>query len=85
MFKKPESVKELYAFFMPNLIKPPGKPSYIFAGIHFDRPGWHIDIYGRPVDDAMIIWFYSHPNRDPNWTMSYDKFMHENATTCIHR
>lgn len=74
MFKKPESVKELYAFFMPNLIKPPGKPSYIFAGIHFDRPGWHVDIYRKRKSNAMAIWLYPHPARAPKWVVCYDKF-----------
>ena len=74
MIKKPTSINELYAFFVPNLIKPPGKPNYICSGIHLDRAGWHIEIYGRSIDDAMIMWFYSHPNRNSKWVMPNDKF-----------
>ena len=74
MDSPPKTLEELYAFFVPNLIKPFMKPSYIFAGIHFDRTGWHIDVYGRPIDDAMIMWFYPHPARGPKWIMSNDKF-----------
>ena len=69
-----ESLNELYAFFAPNLIKPPSKPSCKCSGIRLNRTGWHIEIYGRPSDNAMIVWFYSHPNRGPKWVMSYDKF-----------
>ena len=74
MIKKPTSINELYAFFVPNLIKPPGKPNCICSGIQLDRAGWHIEICGRPIDDTMFMWFYSHPNRDPKWIMRYDKF-----------
>ena len=74
MNKPPKSLDELYAFFVPNLIKPPSKHGYICSGIQLDRPGWHIEIYGRSIDDAIIMWFYSHPNRDPKWVMPNDKF-----------
>ena len=69
----PKTLKELYEFFAPNLIKPPRKHGYICSGIQLDRPGWHTEIYGRPIDDTMFMWFYSHPNRDPKWVMRYDK------------
>ena len=74
MIKTFESLDELYAFFVPNLAKPPYESNCACSGIQLDRPGWHIEIYGRPIDDAMIMWFYSHPNRDPKWVMSNDKF-----------
>ena len=68
-----ESLDGLYAFFVPNLIKPPSKPSCACSGIQLNRPGWHIEIYRR-VDDSFHMWFYPHPNRSPKWAMSYDKF-----------
>ena len=74
MNKQPINIDELYAFFVPNLIKPPMKPNCICSGIQLDRAGWHIEIYGRPTDDAMIIWFYPHPIRGPKWIMSNGKF-----------
>lgn len=74
MIKPSKSLDELYAFFVPNIIKPPQKPHCICSGIQLDRAGWHIEIYSRPIDDALIMWFYPHPNRGPKWAMSYDKF-----------
>lgn len=74
MIKIFESLDELYAFFMPNITKPPQKPLCMCSGIQLDRAGWHIEIYSRPVDNSLIMWFYSHPNRGPKWVMSYDKF-----------
>ena len=70
----PKTFEELYAFFVPNLIKLPMKSNCICSAIQLDRPGWHIEIYGKPADDAMIMWFYSHPNRGPKWVMRNDKF-----------
>lgn len=74
MIKTFESFNELYAFFVPNLIKPPVKSSSICSGIQLDRAGWHIDAYRRPKDDALHMWFYSHPNRGPKWLVWYAKF-----------
>lgn len=74
MIKKFESVNELYAFFVPNLIKPPYTPKCICSGIQLDRPGWHVEIYRRSADASMSMWFYSHPNRGPEWLVWYAKF-----------
>ena len=74
MINQPASIDELYAFFVPNLIKHPYKPNCICSGIQLDRAGWHIDIYRMPRGDIISMWFYPHPNRGPKWAMSYDKF-----------
>lgn len=74
MIKQPANTDELYAFFVPNLIKPPGKSNYVCSGIHLDRTGWHIDIYHRHKNDTMDIWFYPHPMKGPKWVVCYDKF-----------
>lgn len=74
MIKQPANIDELYAFFMPNLIKPPSRHGCISSGDQLDRPGWHIEIYGISSNDAMYLWFYSHPYREPKWVMRYDIF-----------
>ena len=74
MINQPASIDELYAFFVPNLIKYPYKPNCICSGIQLDRPGWHIEIYRRSIDNSLHMWFYPHPNRGPKWAIPYDKF-----------
>ena len=74
MVLPPESPEELYAFFVPNLIKPPAKHGYISSGIQLDRSGWHIEVYHVFKDNALHMWFYTHPNRNPKWASLYDKF-----------
>lgn len=73
MVLPPESPEELYAFFVPNLIKPPAKHGYVSSGIQLDRSGWHIEIYRRHIDDSLFMWSY-HSNGQSKWVMSYDKF-----------
>lgn len=70
----PQTLKELYSFFMLNIIKPPVKPISVCSGIQLDRTGWHVDIYRMPRGDTLSIWFFTHPNRGPKWAKSYDKF-----------
>jgi hypothetical protein len=70
----PESPEELYAFFVPNLIKPPMMPDSICSGIQLDRSGWHIEIYRRSFDLSLHMWFYSHPRREPKWVISHGMF-----------
>lgn len=74
MTKTFKSFNELYAFFVPNLVKPPYNLNCVCSGIQLDRPGWHIEIYHRFIDDSLYMWFYSHPNKGPKWAMLYDKF-----------
>lgn len=74
MIKQPANTDELYAFFVPNLIKPPAKHGYISSGIQLDRSGWHIEVYHMPRDNTLSVWFFTHPNRGPKWAKSYDKF-----------
>lgn len=82
MFKDFESLDELYAFFVPNLVKPPMEPNSVCSGTQLDRSGWHIEIYRRPVDGALIMWFYSHPNRGPKWVISHDMFANLSQESC---
>ena len=70
----PKTLEELYKFFIPNLAKPPIKPSCISSGMQLDRVGWHIDAYHIPKNDALSVWFYTHPNRGPKWAIIYAKF-----------
>lgn len=74
MIKQPANINELYAFFVPNLAKPPMKPNCISSGIQLDRAGWHIDVYQIPKGNDLSMWFYTHPNRGPKWAIDYAKF-----------
>lgn len=74
MIKQPANTDELYAFFVPNLIKPPMKPNSICSGIQLDRPGWHVEVYHIFKTRALHMWFYTHPSRGPKWASLYDKF-----------
>lgn len=71
---QPKTLEELYAFFVPNLVKPPMEPSSICSNIQLDRSGWHIEIYRRSFDNSLHLWFYSHPNRGPKWVISHGMF-----------
>ena len=74
MNKQPINIDELYAFFVPNLVKPPSKSNYVCSGIHLSRVGWHVEAYRMPRGDTLSVWFFTHPNRGPKWAKSYDKF-----------
>jgi hypothetical protein len=71
---QPKIFEEFYAFFVPNLIKPPVKSNFACSGIQLDRAGWHVEIYRMPRGDSLSVWFYTHPNRGPKWAKSYVKF-----------
>ena len=70
----PKTLKELYEFFAPNLIKPPSKSNYMCSGYHLSRIGWHVEVYRIPKGNNLSMWFYTHPNRGPKWAIDYAKF-----------
>ena len=74
MNKTFESFNELYAFFVPNLIKPKTKNKYIYLiGTQLDRSGWHLHIV-QNTPEAIQLKFAPYPYGHAKWVFHAQKY-----------
>ena len=74
MIKQPASIDELYAFFVPNLAKPPVKSHVAYVGgKQYIREDWVIstvlDRYNR-----YGLWFHFKESDPARWHEVYEKY-----------
>lgn len=75
MIKNFESIDELYAFFVPNLIKPEKESKCTFlTGIQLNRTGWHIHILPGETTEGILVRFSQFPYMRFKWGSYVNKF-----------
>lgn len=75
MNKTFESLDELYAFFVPSIIKPKVTRKVTFlSGTQLDRSDCHLIIIPHSVREGMQIWFSPYPSMYAKWTSYVNKY-----------